>query len=348
MVAQPRVLVAAALLLGFVGICAGSRPDAAVFSCPEEDVKAALMSAQEEILRAAPFLDGNESDFCPKGLECAPYKVLKKTKCGLEVRRYPATKWVSTDVEASFYKAQSRGFQRLFKYISGGNSRGEKMDMTAPVSMRMSPSGEGSYTVSFYLPPEYQKRVPKPGDDAVYIEKRPSFVATVQSFGGWAWEKKLHGMAKDIYSKMEKHGVPADDSAFYFAGFNPPYQIFHRHNEVWVPWKKAPTPDVDSSQLAPNDIITAVDDVIAAVDNIMVNAESDAVSAIDAVEDVMQAVLPAAPECRGLHTQQTCESAGPGCVWCEARAVPSACYPAPVAQRLPPAVFRCLAKPPAT
>ena len=45
---------------------------------------------------------------------------------GYEVRRYPASKWVSHTVSSSDYNtAVGESFNKLFLYIDGGNDKGK-------------------------------------------------------------------------------------------------------------------------------------------------------------------------------------------------------------------------------
>merc|ERR1711915_242109 len=99
-----------------------------------------------------------------------------------EVRRYPATKWISTDardVMPHDGPESSKAFYRLFHYIDGSNNLNTKIPMTAPVTMRIFP-GEGpdcesNFTMSFYIPSDMQEDPPLPTEDRVYIEERNSW-----------------------------------------------------------------------------------------------------------------------------------------------------------------------------
>ena len=58
------------------------------------------------------------------------------------------------------------------------------VDMTIPVTIKVEP-GEGpncesSFTMSFYLPVEYQENPPKPTNPALFVEERPELTVYVQ------------------------------------------------------------------------------------------------------------------------------------------------------------------------
>jgi hypothetical protein len=74
-----------------------------------------------------------------------------------------AGKWASTVVTGVKYdKAVATGFWRLFKYISGNNEQQQKVEMTAPVTVRVIPSQgpfcEDNFTISFFVPFDFQVR----------------------------------------------------------------------------------------------------------------------------------------------------------------------------------------------
>jgi hypothetical protein len=70
-------------------------------------------------------------------IEMPTYELLQKLDENIEIRKYPASKWVCTkqsgtaEQEKSF---QSGMFYKLFNYISGTNDKTQKIAMTAPVN----------------------------------------------------------------------------------------------------------------------------------------------------------------------------------------------------------------------
>ena len=83
------------------------------------------------------------------GYESAPYEVVESDG-NIEIREYPDLVLASTEA-----RLESRGndgsFMRLFRYISGNNESGQKIEMTTPVFMEPdSPESKGQ--MGFVMP----------------------------------------------------------------------------------------------------------------------------------------------------------------------------------------------------
>lgn len=181
--------------------------------------------------------------FC-HDLDCPRYTVAENlTDLGVELRRYPAAKWASTVVEGVGYdKAVATAFWRLFKYISGANMPSVKVEMAAPVTVRVAagkgPACKNSFTVSFFIPFAHQASPPAPSDEAVFIESRPALDVYVSSFGGWARGSTYLSRAADAADALRGAGVEIDEAFFFTAGYDSPFRLSGRHNEVWLPARK--------------------------------------------------------------------------------------------------------------
>lgn len=85
--------------------------------------------------------------------ETAEYKVLEKDG-KFEIRFYESYYTAATD-ESNIKEAS--GFNKIFDYISGNNSKNEKISMTAPVINELKPGG---VTTEFVMPSKYAKDRP--------------------------------------------------------------------------------------------------------------------------------------------------------------------------------------------
>merc|ERR1711978_335310 len=95
------------------------------------------------------------------GYENAPYNVVN-TFDGYEERFYPSKMWVCT-------RSGRGGFVKLFRYISGDNSRNQKIDMTVPVMMTNDEKGQ---EMCFYMTRSTQTNPPSPTDSLVYLSQK--------------------------------------------------------------------------------------------------------------------------------------------------------------------------------
>jgi len=150
----------------------------------------------------------------------------------------------------------SRMFKKLFKYISGVNSRTEEVNMTTPVSTLHHVERRdylGNHEIQemcFYLPLKYQPdhvheedagpaprhaplEAPQPIDDTVFLHTRPQMDVYVRRFGGFMmtqeqWEEQREALASDLIGK------PHHDNEFFTVSYSSPFTMYNRKNEVWI------------------------------------------------------------------------------------------------------------------
>jgi len=165
---------------------------------------------------------------------------------GLELRSYASNKWSSTVVNGtSLDDAMTTGFDRLFEYISGANDAQASIDMTAPVLVKVTPGAgpncASSFKVSFFVPFKYQSPSgpfpPKPTSDLVFIETIEAMNVAVAEFSGFAQQKTIIAKAAEeeqlVANSTEM--VASEGEEWFFAGYDPPFRLTNRHNEVFIP-----------------------------------------------------------------------------------------------------------------
>jgi hypothetical protein len=158
----------------------------------------------------------------------AGYEVLKILEKNVEIRAYPEEIWATTVAED-----QNSAFSPLFRYISGDNDKGEKIEMTAPV---VSMNTEKGQFMAFIMPGRFDiNNIPKPLSSRVKIEVvEPRKLATIR-FSGYVtqenYKKNLEQLNKTLESrKISTIGEPI--LMQYNDPFTPP---FSRRNEIAVP-----------------------------------------------------------------------------------------------------------------
>lgn len=183
-----------------------------------------------------------QPDFC-KGLECPKFTVLKTLPDGIELRRYEGASWASTTANTNDMDSTMRsGFMRLFRYISGDNTAGQRISMTAPVLTTARP---GSMTVAFYQPSSLQgaaaSSAPKPTAADVALTSTPKMDVWVMPYGGYSNGETAKQKAKELQDKLTKAKETFDASGEYFvAGYDSPMTVIGRRNEIWIPARAPP------------------------------------------------------------------------------------------------------------
>ncbi|MFT5602411.1 MAG: hypothetical protein ACI9N1_002664 [Flavobacteriales bacterium] len=165
-----------------------------------------------------------------KNIESYPYVVDKKYD-SFEIRSYEATLFTSVKLpENKYSNASSKGFSILAGYIFGGNDKKEKIAMTSPVVMTL----EDSMTMLFMVPKKFNKEtLPQPNQSQIKFKEEPAKVVAAITFGGWANDEKIATFKQKLKSALDAEGI-GYTNRFFFLGYNPPYEIFNRRNEIIV------------------------------------------------------------------------------------------------------------------
>ena len=164
------------------------------------------------------------------GYASAPYKVMRSSG-KFEVRDYPALTVVETPM-ASGGGGADGSFNRLFRFITGGNEAKQKIAMTTPVFM----SGGGTNEAMAFVMPAKLKAgdVPKPADEQVRVrELEAGRFAVLRYSGGRDLEKEAQSLER-LRTWMKMEGLKELSPPLY-GYFDPPWTPgFLRRNEVML------------------------------------------------------------------------------------------------------------------
>ena len=159
------------------------------------------------------------------------YTVIRNEK-DFEIRFYPAATIATIHSYAKTYKELSGpGFRQLAGYIFGGNAAETRISMTAPVHMDVNDSLS---SMSFVMPSAYnESNLPKPNDPNVIIKRTSEEYVAVLQFGGYASDDDLKLYSEKLQKILKEKGI-ATYGHYRYLGYNPPYQLIDRRNEIVV------------------------------------------------------------------------------------------------------------------
>lgn len=180
-------------------------------------------------------------------VEQVDYSVLEKKK-DYEVRNYPSHIVAETTIASADYtSAMNSGFSIVAGYIFGGNTKKEKIAMTAPVVMQtksekiamttpvvVSVAGD-SRVVSFGMPRGYTlETLPTPNDPRVKLRQVPEQKMAVLRFSWSRSEPRIQAMKDKLLAALSRDGIETIGSPSY-AGYNAPWTPpWMTRNEVLV------------------------------------------------------------------------------------------------------------------
>ncbi len=128
-------------------------------------------------------------------------------------------------------KNANGNFYKLFQFISGNNSKGEKIEMTTPVYIK---EDNNSNTMEFVMPSSFNiESISKPNDKSIEIyESKAKYFACVR-YGGYSNSGKFKTHSKKLIEKLSELNIKTIGDLFYVS-YNSPYKVFNRRNEVMV------------------------------------------------------------------------------------------------------------------
>jgi len=150
-----------------------------------------------------------------------------------EIRFYPSATMATVYSTANSYREVSGpGFRTLAGYIFGENESEIKISMTSPVHINIS---DDRSAMSFVMPSSYNPdNLPKPDNSRVIIEKTKDENVAVIKFSGYASDNAIKKQSEKLRKLLTENGIEFYGN-FRYLGYNPPYQLINRRNEVIVP-----------------------------------------------------------------------------------------------------------------
>jgi hypothetical protein len=158
------------------------------------------------------------------------YTVIKSYS-KFEVRRYEKAIFTSVKLKTEGYKeTSSSGFKILAGYIFGDNKTNEKIAMTSPVKMEIGSTPK----MSFMVPKGYSMNdLPDPNNKNLVFEMQEEKIIAAIQFDGWANDEKIEQFLSILKNELAKEKIVHTNN-FFFLGYNPPFDLIDRRNEVAV------------------------------------------------------------------------------------------------------------------
>jgi hypothetical protein len=164
------------------------------------------------------------------GYEPAPYRVVRSSG-HFQVREYQPLTVVETPMNQATNEDDG-SFNRLFRFISGGNEAGRKIAMTTPVFMT---GGDTRKTMAFVMPANMKPvEVPRPTHPSVTVRAVEGGLFAVLRYSGVRNAESEAGALERLRAWMKSEGLKEVSPPVY-GYFDPPWTpAFLRRNEVML------------------------------------------------------------------------------------------------------------------
>jgi len=171
---------------------------------------------------------------------------LQEGDCG--IRDYHAAVAAEVTVVGDQHAAARKGFRLLAGYIFGGNTRRQRIAMTAPVAQERTNEKiamtapvtqtqvDSAWKVRFTMPSGYSlATLPEPNDPRVKLKAVAPARFAVVRFSGTAGKENIEANTTKLIAFVKAHHLCMIGPAA-LAQYNPPWTLwFMRRNEVLIP-----------------------------------------------------------------------------------------------------------------
>ncbi|CAN2190509.1 SOUL haem-binding protein [Candidatus Nanopelagicaceae bacterium] len=165
------------------------------------------------------------------------FTVLKKFG-DFELRQYLPCVLAEVKVSADYSSAGSIAFRSLFSYIALGNSRAEKIAMTAPViaATQDTTIDDNQWSVSFVMPAGSSfSDLPDPNDPRVVLRDLDTEICVATSFRGRANQEAAQKQVAELRMAAARENINLSDET-RICRFDPPMKPgFMQYNEIVIP-----------------------------------------------------------------------------------------------------------------
>ena len=165
------------------------------------------------------------------------FTVLKKFG-DFELRQYLPCVLAEVKVSADYSSAGSIAFRSLFSYIAQGNSRAEKIAMTAPViaATQDTTIDVNQWSVSSVMPAGSTfSDLPDPNDPRVVLRDLDTEICVATSFRGRANQGAAQKQVAELRMAAARENINLSDET-RICRFDPPMKPgFMQYNEIVIP-----------------------------------------------------------------------------------------------------------------
>ncbi|XP_056326941.1 heme-binding protein soul2 [Danio aesculapii] len=163
--------------------------------------------------------------------DCPVYTVVNQYG-EIEERNYEMSNWITTDILSTSKDDVATGFWKLYYFNQGQNSENKEIAMTRPVVVSVKDGVEGRrVSISIF---QQDPNIPDPVDTTIKKTVVPAGTVYVRSFGGWPSDQDALDNVQKLKEDLKAAGKQFIDDQFEAAGYDTPFELLNRHNEVWL------------------------------------------------------------------------------------------------------------------